>query len=322
VAALVLDWDPETVIACGDVVRIPVVVSNVLDLQGFEVTVSWMTDTLRLESIDPGTAFFYDASWLTENYSNTLGESTVAAALIATNEGRSGSGVLYWLNFRSIGPGTDVPVVFTFSQLENYPNPEVSLIPHNQVNTTVTVLDRFMEGIAYLQGRSDHTGVEFYANGELLPDTTIADGSYSFCPPAGYGESFIFKAAKTGYLYSEKLVTVDVTGTIEITTVMLLGGDVIGPSITVTTEAPCDPIVTTQIPGEQDGEVNVLDLVFIGGKFDKSSTDPDWGPNPCVPTELAYRADINEDSIVNISDLVLVGSNFNGVAPAPWIYVP
>ena len=56
----------------------------------------------------------------------------------------------------------------------------------------------------------------------------------------------------------------------------------------------------------------------MAGKFGKEDSDADWGPDVCEPEYLAYRADINEDLIVNIFDLVLVGNNFGKFAPSPW----
>jgi hypothetical protein len=72
------------------------------------------------------------------------------------------------------------------------------------------------------------------------------------------------------------------------------------------------------VAGPPDGKVNILDLTFVGARFGKVSTDPDWGPDVCNPDYLAYRADINEDDIVNIFDLVLVGNNFGAIAPSLW----
>jgi hypothetical protein len=38
----------------------------------------------------------------------------------------------------------------------------------------------------------------------------------------------------------------------------------------------------------------------------------------CRPDYITYRADINEDTFVNIFDLVLVGNNFGRIGLSPW----
>ncbi len=47
-----------------------------------------------------------------------------------------------------------------------------------------------------------------------------------------------------------------------------------------------------------DGKVNILDLVFVAGKFGQPVTDPD------------QAADVNGDGKINILDLVLIAQHF------------
>jgi len=64
----------------------------------------------------------------------------------------------------------------------------------------------------------------------------------------------------------------------------------------------------------------------VGARFGKmAGSDPDWnkpGPippyDPCEVTKVNWKADINEDDIVNIFDLVLVGNNFGRLGPTLW----
>ena len=54
----------------------------------------------------------------------------------------------------------------------------------------------------------------------------------------------------------------------------------------------------------QDGVVNILDLVLVAGRFDQAGPD---------------RADVNGDGIVNILDLVLVANAFGDTAETPAV---
>jgi len=109
-----------------------------------------------------------------------------------------------------------------------------------------------------------------------------------------------------------------VTSTLALNDVTLLGGDPIGSQVDVSTPLTCTAPVTMTVAGPPDGKVNVLDLTFVGARFGKTSGDADWGPDVCEPEWVAYKADINEDTVVNIFDLVLVGNNFGALAPGLW----
>ena len=64
----------------------------------------------------------------------------------------------------------------------------------------------------------------------------------------------------------------------------------------------------------EDGVVNILDLVSVASHLGESSEKGDaCGPNDCIP------GDVNWDGIVNILDLVLVASAFGDDAAAPSI---
>ena len=308
---------PTQDVYCGDQVRVPIQVSNVADLQGFQATVDFDPSILQVESIQEGT-WFSPAAWTIKTYDNISGTSTVAAALLSQPTGLWGSGVLYDLVFRSVGDGTS-PITITYSLLSNTPAPSFTPIPHNTINCTVTVLARSVVGRAFLQGRTDHSSAELVYNDQVLA-TTASDGSFSFCPPVGYGENFLLRGQKNGYLYTEKLIAVAMTTTITLNDVTLLGGDPIGPQIMITTPLTCTTPITIPVPvaGPPDGRVNVLDLTFVGARFLKTSADSDWGPDVCEPDYVAYKADINEDGVVNIYDLVLVGNNFGSIAPSFW----
>jgi len=262
----------------------------------------------------------YSAAWPIKEYDNVSGTTLVASTLLSVPVGISGDVHLYTLHFRSIGPGTSPLTIGVISILSNTPDPSFTPIPYNPLHGTVTVLTRTVEGIAFLQGRTDHSGASLVYGGEVIGTTTIT-GSYAFCPPVGTGEDFTLRIENDGYLWAEKVdIAISMTGTLTLPSVTLLGGDCRGPQVTIVTDPPptCPVQLTVTVAGPPDGQVNLIDLTFVGAKFLMTSADPTWGPDPCHPDYLGYVADINEDNIVNIYDLVLVGNNYGAVAPSPW----
>ena len=142
-----------------------------------------------------------------------------------------------------------------------------------------------IEGSVVLQGRSDHSGAQVCAdNGSLIYCTqTDAAGAYSLDVLGG---SYDVTVAKELYLNAEKQnVAVPAATTAILNPVTLLGGD---------TNNDCD--------------VNILDLSFVGGRFGLSCGDTNWDD----------RADINIDCTINILDLSLLGGNFGNSCPVRW----
>jgi len=313
--AAVQATDPTGTYYCGDTFQVPVKVFNVNDMQGFEITVDYDPAILQITSIQEHT-WFAPAAWTIKTYDNISGTSTVAATLLSQPTGKAGSGTLYYLNFKAIGSGTSA-ISITHSLLSDSPSPAFTPIPHNEIDGSVTIGDRLVTGRAYMQGRTDHSGATLWSGTTSL-GTTAADGSYSFCPPVGYGQNFTLKIVKDGYLYGQKLVAVSMTGTISLSDLTLLGGDPIGSQVSVASPLTCTTPVTMTVAGPPDSRVNVLDLTFVGARFGKTNVDSDWGPDSCHPDYLAFKSDINEDDNVNIFDLVLVGNNFGKLAPSPW----
>jgi uncharacterized repeat protein (TIGR01451 family) len=311
--------EPDVDVYCGDELVIPIRIENVYDLQGFEIVVTFDPEALQGELIEVG-SWFFPAAWEIKYWDNEVGEAFVAAALYTQPMGLVGGGDLFYLHFRTLGSGP-TEIAIDWSLLSDTPSPSFQPIPHNRISPIeVTILPRSIRGVIEMQGRKDHSGVELWLNGVQSEFTTDAEGNYEFCPPVGTGEMFVLKAAKDGYLYGERTITVG-EGDTNVTYLLLLGGDPIGPGVVVNiTDPPCAPaqVSAPTVPGPPDHEVDILDLTFVGNHFGNESTDFDWGPDSCEPWWLSYRADINEDMIVNIFDLVLVGNNFGYFAPSPW----
>jgi hypothetical protein len=137
-------------------------------------------------------------------------------------------------------------------------------------------------GKAYLQGRSDHSGVTITIGETGKQGVSVANGSYAVAdvPPGTY----VVTATMPNYLYARREnVAVEEDTITTLPDVTLLSGD-----------------------AKSDGVVNIFDLVIVGSNYTKSV--PPGDP----------RADINGDGRVNIFDLVLVGTNYTKTAPGPW----
>jgi hypothetical protein len=93
--------------------------------------------------------------------------------------------------------------------------------------------------------------------------------------------SYVIEAVMPGYLTARRSVKVEANKTTPVPPVLLLGGD-----------------------ANNDGRVGIADLAWIGAYF---NTKPPG----------SSQADINDDTIVDIYDLVLAGANF-GRSQSPW----
>ena len=321
IAAVTVDT-PDEAYYCGDIVVVPVRVDNVEDLQGFQLNLSFDPGVLSLRSVAAGSTF-RPLAWEGKSWDNEAGTIELYYALRNRPTGISGSFELVVLTFRVIGDGI-TPITIDSSKLSDSPYPYFAPIPHNTVDGSVTAYGRAVQGRVFLQGR-DYEHGESMAGTSLLYGTEVltqtdSGGYYSFCPPVGEDESFTLKADKAGYLYGVKDITIaDITTTLTLSDVTLIGGDVIGvDSEVVTSPITCTLPITVTRAGPPEGRIYINDLAFVGANFNKDSSSTDWGPDACHPDYVAYKADINEDGYVDILDLVLVGYNFNETAPVVW----
>lgn len=72
------------------------------------------------------------------------------------------------------------------------------------------------------------------------------------------------------------------------------------------------PYMPPDLEGDvnNDGEVDIFDIVLVNNHFGEELGDPNWDP----------RADVNNDGIVNIFDAVIVSKNFGEVEGNPIAY--
>lgn len=128
----------------------------------------------------------------------------------------------------------------------------------------------------------------------LGPVYTDATGGFTM-PNLQIG-TYTIRAAYPGYLASEKTgVTIAAGGatTLNLGTTILRGGDANG-----------------------DNAINILDIGAIISKFGQAGVAVRSASANCNATDEA--ADINDDGLVNISDLAIAAGNWGSVGPKVW----
>ena len=150
-------------------------------------------------------------------------------------------------------------------------------IPYIARTGNIAVTDLIdIVGYAHMQGRTDHSGIDVEVSGPIVADVvTAADGLYELVNVRAGRYEFLFEHDM--YL-ATRLRNCDTGSGTEFRppTVTLVAGDL-----------------------NRDQRIDILDLTRCAGAF--GTADPD--------------ADINDDGVVNLFDLVLIGANFGQVGP-------
>ncbi len=263
-------------------------IENVTNLYGAQVNLTFDPSILQVVDSNPGQpgvqiqeGTFPDpssgAGSVVQSVDNVAGTITYAVTLISPAPPVSGSGVLATIVFTGTSTGTS-NIHFTSAQLvDNLVQPIPSTTQDGSIEVVLTLSS--LQGRAYLQGRSDHSGVSIRAGS--YAGTTGPDAQYALTlPPSTYE----VMASKPGYLPSYLSgVNVEPGSPTVLDDVSLVGGDV-----------------------NQDGIINIFDLVLVGLNF---------GQAP--PSDA--RADVNGDGGVDIFDLVLIGVNYGIAGPTAWV---
>ena len=172
------------------------------------------------------------------------------------------------------------------------------LSAHAQENTTSSISQTHPNPIAQvalaencsfsgyinLQSRADNSGTTFTVIGaETFSATTDASGYYTLAVPIG---TYTLTAEMDLFLDAERENEPCLTaGMYQLPTVTLLGGDF-----------------------NDDCIINVLDISFIGARFNLNSSDPNFD----------LKADINSDGTIDILDITVAGANFREECPVAW----
>jgi hypothetical protein len=192
----------------------------------------------------------------------------------------SGTFHLATIEFRGIGQGTS-PLTWPEIKLsDSYGNP----IPFTSAGGTISVAWMGQaSGRAFMEGRSDHSGIAVdLVDGTIASTTTDTAGWYYFSSVVS--DTYDITMGHSLYL----------TATLEDCTVVG-GSNTMMPDVTL-------------LGGDLNGDavIDILDLSYAGSRF--NSTDP--------------TADINADGVVDIFDVVLIGKNFMLTGPRIYTCVP
>ncbi len=316
--------DPEaTSMGPGSEVTLTVKIADITNLYGIQFELVYAAGIVEVLDEDPATpgvqiglGDFLTPVTITQNLADPLiGIIRFAINQYPPTPARSGSGTIARFRLRGLNEGATA-LAFHSSLLTD---PEGNPIAHRRAGGMVAVNRRMVTGRALLQGRTNHSGIQI-KRGDTVLATTGPDGSFLFACPVGAGETLDLQATFEGYLPAAKSLVVPEEQLVELGTVTLLGGNLIGPQIEVSRAEGCPGPSPLRIPGPPDEKINILDLTFVGSALGFASTDPQWQPSPdgCHPEWIMYRADVNGDGRVNIFDLVHVGNNFGRSGAQPW----
>jgi uncharacterized repeat protein (TIGR01451 family) len=283
---------PEATFPMSTNFTVDVMVANVTDLYGIELELTFDPTIVEVVDDDTGTTGIQiqpgacpSPDFVVRNEAdNPSGTIRYATTSLSPSPPCDGSGVIASITFHGLAEGSS-PVHFNSWLLSDT---DLNTIPvDSTADGTLNVLATgTLEGTVDVQGRADESGAEVCAwqvGAEPECTTTDAAGYYSFSLPADTYDVFVEMAR---YLDAEKAAQVVVAGgTTTLCQVKVLGGD-----------------------ANDDDVINILDLSFIGFRFDRSIGDPGWD----------VRADINNDGTINILDLVGAGANFGKTSPVPW----
>lgn len=137
-----------------------------------------------------------------------------------------------------------------------------------------------IEGQVALQGRQRHTGIMLLVNGAPA-GTTDATGAFHLTVPAGH---HAVRASYSGYIAAEAPdVEVRAGEMTSMPAISLRAGDT-----------------------DHDGDVDLYDVVRCAINFGRK-----------VPAADTH-ADVNEDGVIDLRDVILVQRNYRGIGPAPW----
>jgi len=320
----VIYLDPGSVsLPVGEEADIHVRVDNVTDLYGVEFHIHYNPTILQVLDADGSLAgtqivvgsFLSPDSVTQHEVDDGAGAIHIAYSQQAPAPPKSGGGIVARFRVRALASGATALAI----QDTGLTNVSAEGMPHGAGGGFVVANARVITGYLYLQGRTNHAGIEIKHEDQVL-GTTLSDGSFYFTSPVDAGQLLTLRASYPAYLEIVKTLLVPVDEIVDLGTATLFGGDVIGPH-SIQARAPgCPGSPTVAVPGSPDERINLVDLSFVGGHFGKVAGDAGWEPSPdgCHPEWRAFCADVNGDLRCNIFDLVQVGNNYGSVGPLPW----
>jgi hypothetical protein len=213
------------------------------------------------------------------------------------------TGIAARYHFRGVAEGTACFAVLqsTLVNADGYPVEHAGVpqecVPVELSATASGVVNR--QGIVVAAGAGAAgngpvcSSVTAIGNETFGPTHTDAGGGYNFINlPVG---TYLFRAAYPGYLTSEK------------------------NGVNVSTNVPAvDAGATTLRGGDVNGDnaINILDVATILSKFGMSGVAVRSASADCSGPDEAF--DINDDGLINVSDLAITAGNWGKVGPTAW----
>jgi hypothetical protein len=260
----------------GGIVAVQVWVQNTSSFYGAQFELRYNPAILDGVDVVEGPAFPSPAMVTQKTFVGGPARAVFAASRVNPQAPLSGNVHVATIRFRGRSTGTS-PLTWPLLLLANDVG---ASMPYISRNGDITVADLInITGYAHLQGRINHSNIQVDVSGPTPPGatsvTTAPDGRYTV-PNARAGTYQMLFEFPT---YLATRLTNCVTGggtSFSPPTVTLLAGDLI-----------------------RDQRIDILDLTKCAGAF--GTADP--------------TADVNGDGIVNIFDLVLIGTNFGQTGP-------
>jgi hypothetical protein len=280
----------------SDTLTVDVVVSDVVDLYGAELALTFDPAVLAVVDDNPGSAGVQiapgscpEANFVAQNaVDNGIGTIQYAVTSLAPATPCSGMGVVASITFQGLAPGTS-PISFTSWLLSDS---SIQPITTTASAGSLTVEPRpgTIQGKVVLQGRSLHSGASVAVwdsagwPAEAVTSTVSgAAGDFTLSVPAG---NYTVTVEMAGYLDGLRTaVSVEADGLVHLPQLALPCGD----------------------PNDDD-VVNIQDLTILGSRYGRQCGDPDWDT----------RADMIDDCTINILDLTCSGVNYGRSSPAAW----
>jgi len=261
------------------------IIAKSTNLYGVEVHLTFNPAYLQVGSISLGGDLLAESIGL-NTYNNSTGTLDFAFTQKAPSAPKAGDNIkLATITFYG-GSTTGTGVVnYSMTQPTIFSDPDgmpLGKYPGSldaQPGSVTVVQSATLQGVALLQGRTNHGGTTVTAFGTgSLQTTTTNTGAFSLTgltPSASY----TVKASMPGYLDAQRASAAYPPGITILPTVTLKGGD-----------------------ATRDQTINILDLSYIAINFGLTT----------------FQADINADGTVNILDLTLAGANFGLSGPTVW----
>lgn len=266
----------------GNLVELEIMISDVVNLQGFDMVITYDPLVMQLEGWSYGD---FLAPLMTLWNEETSGSIRLAAVQLGGSPA-SGEGILFRLTFSGLVPGESAISIVNSKLTTN----AGILIEHNCQNGVILsaydplLLPQFsLVGEVSLQGQSQNGGVLV----NLVPGDIYQIGPYSTISldQAGQNLDFGDVVADTYELTTEQPRYLNVSVEMGKSVTVAEGGSVISS--------------LTLLAGNAvwvDNVINVADASLVGACYGMTGTGLD--------------ADVNFDGVVNLRDLALVAGNY------------